>query len=94
MKKIILLGLILGLAGCMSTANFFEVQATSVQNSGYWTGQYDRLVGTLKLNSDGTGVICQDGMGTARVMSVKNQMINSIHRMAASGKCKMKHSTL
>lgn len=71
MKKIIFLSLILGLAGCMSTANFFEVQATSVQNSGYWTGQYDRLVGTLKLNADGTGVICQDGMGTARVMSVK-----------------------
>ncbi len=71
MKKIILLSLVLGLVGCASTVNFFDVQTTPVQNSGYWTGQYDRLVATLKLNSNGTGVICQDAMGTARIMSVK-----------------------
>ncbi len=66
-----LLTIVIGLAGCASTKSFFDVQATPVNNSGYWTGQYERLVGTLKLNSDGTGVICQDGMGTARLMSVK-----------------------
>ncbi|HFE7333993.1 TPA: J517_1871 family lipoprotein, partial [Acinetobacter baumannii] len=49
----------------------FDIHPTPVSNSGYWTGQFDRLVGTLILESDGTGVICQDHLGTARVMSVK-----------------------
>ncbi|MFH4221879.1 J517_1871 family lipoprotein, partial [Acinetobacter baumannii] len=72
MKKILLAGFLgLGLAGCATTANFFDIHPTPVSNSGYWTGQFDRLVGTLILESDGTGVICQDHLGTARVMSVK-----------------------
>ncbi|HAV3650238.1 TPA: hypothetical protein JIE98_001853 [Acinetobacter baumannii] len=71
MKKIVLLSLVFGLAGCATTANFFDIHPTPVSNSGYWTGQFDRLVGTLILESDGTGVICQDHLGTARVMSVK-----------------------
>lgn len=72
MKRLFLIGGVgLALTGCATTANFFELQPTPVENSGYWTGQYDRLVGTLKLNNDGTGVICQDAFGTARVMSVK-----------------------
>ena len=71
MNKLLFTGIFLGLVGCASTANFFELQPTPLESSGYWTGQYDRLVGTLKLDANGTGVICQDAFGTARVMSVK-----------------------
>ena len=71
MKKVLGLCLVMGLVGCATTANFFELTPTPTNDSGYWTGQYDRLVGTLRLNTDGTGLICQDAFGTARVMSVK-----------------------
>ena len=71
MKKTVLMCLVVGLFGCATTNNFFDIKATPVINSGYWTGSHDRLVATLKLNADGTGIICQDGLGTARVMSVK-----------------------
>lgn len=70
MKRLFLVGVV-GLVGCATTANFFELQPTAISDSGYWTGQYARLVGTLKLQKDGTGLICQDAFGTARVMSVK-----------------------
>ncbi|HAV3707901.1 J517_1871 family lipoprotein [Acinetobacter baumannii] len=71
MKKIILLSLVFGLVGCVTAHNFFNIHPTPVSNYGYWTGQFDRLVGTLQLERDGTGIICQDSLGTARVMSVK-----------------------
>lgn len=72
MKNILVAGIIgLGLVGCATTHNFFDVQATPVTNSGVWTGQYDRMIATLKLNHDGTGIICQDVFGNAKVMSAK-----------------------
>lgn len=72
MKKILFAAVFgLGMAGCATTHNFFEVQPTPVSNHGAWTGQYDRLVATLKLNQDGSGVICQDTFGSAKVMSAK-----------------------
>lgn len=72
MKKILVAGIMgLGLVGCATTHNFFDVQATPVNNHGSWTGQHDRMVATLKLNQDGSGVICQDVFGNAKVMSAK-----------------------
>lgn len=71
MKKIILLGTFILLSGCATTHNFFEITPTQNKYNGLWTGQYDQLVATLKLNEDGSGEICQDHFGTARVMSVK-----------------------
>lgn len=72
MKKflVVTFGILL-LQGCITAHNFFDIQPTPTVNSGSWTGQYDRLVATLSLKSDGTGVICQDALGTARIMSVK-----------------------
>lgn len=71
MKKIILLGALISLGGCATTHNFFEITPTQNSHSGLWTGQYEQLVATLELKQDGSGVICQDHFGTARVMSVK-----------------------
>lgn len=72
MKKIILLTLLASLFGCATTANFFELTPTHTSNSGYWTGPHSNVsVATLKLNQDGTGVICQDYQGEAKVQSIK-----------------------
>lgn len=73
MKKL-LLGLVvgLGLVGCATTANFFELSPTPTSNDGYWTGAHSNVsVATLKLNKDGTGIICQDYQGVAKVQSIK-----------------------
>lgn len=72
MKNILLLS-VLGLimSGCMATHNFIDVAATPVTSSGYYTGQYNRTITTIKINQDGTGLICEDVIGTARVMSIK-----------------------
>ncbi|EXD25980.1 J517_1871 family lipoprotein [Acinetobacter baumannii] len=72
MKKIILLGLIGLLGGCATTANFFELTPSQTENYGYWTGAHSNVsVATLKLNQDGTGIICQDYQGEAKVQSIK-----------------------
>lgn len=72
MKNIILLGLIGLLSGCATTANFFELSPTPTSNDGYWTGAHSNVsVATLKLNQDGTGIICQDYQGEAKVQSIK-----------------------
>ncbi|EXC47691.1 J517_1871 family lipoprotein [Acinetobacter baumannii] len=72
MKKIILIGLISLMSGCATTANFFELTPTEANNYGYWTGAHSNVsVATLKLNKDGTGIICQDYQGEAKVQSIK-----------------------
>ncbi|EMI8961174.1 hypothetical protein M4D47_19185 [Acinetobacter baumannii] len=72
MKKIILLGLAVLMSGCATTANFFELLPTQTSNDGYWTGAHSNIsVATLKLNKDGTGIICQDYQGEAKVQSIK-----------------------
>lgn len=72
MKNIILLGVIGLLSGCATTANFFELTPTETNNYGYWTGAHLNVsVATLKLNKDGTGIICQDYQGEAKVQSIK-----------------------
>ncbi|WP_336034069.1 J517_1871 family lipoprotein [Acinetobacter bereziniae] len=72
MNKIILLVCgVLGLGGCATTHDYFSIVPTQNKIDGLWTGQYDTLVASLKLKADGTGIICQDHLGTARLMSVK-----------------------
>lgn len=71
MRKLFSFGvLVVGLIGCATTHDYFSLKPTSTQ-SGVWTGQYNQLVATMKINSDGTGVICQDVTGRAKLMSVK-----------------------
>lgn len=73
MKRIIL-GCLLGVAlvGCATTEDFFAIKPTPTSNVGLWTGAHNQIsVATLKLNNDGTGIICQDYMGTAKSVSVK-----------------------
>lgn len=71
MKKLFLsAALIFTVTGCSTTHDYFSLQPTPMQPS-TWTGQYDQLVATVKINSDGTGVICQDVTGKAKLMSVK-----------------------
>lgn len=72
MKKIIVLGSVVFFSGCATTANFFELTPTEANNYGYWTGAHSNVsVATLKLNKDGTGIICQDYQGEAKVQSIK-----------------------
>lgn len=72
MKKFILLGIAVLFAGCATTENFFELTPTQTNNQGYWTGAHSNIsVATLKLNQDGTGIICQDYQGAAKVQSIK-----------------------
>lgn len=60
------------MSGCATTANFFELTPTEANNYGYWTGAHSNVsVATLKLNKDGTGIICQDYQGEAKVQSIK-----------------------
>lgn len=61
----------LGLVGCASTHNFIDVNNTTFNHPGYYTGHYSRSLTTIKINQDGTGLICEDVIGTARVMSIK-----------------------
>ncbi len=79
------------MGGCATTANFFELTPTGTNNHGYWTGAHNNVsVATLKLNQDGTGVICQDYQGEARVQSIKKVGNKVIHKMAHFGLLKMK----
>lgn len=72
MNKLFLLGLTVLLGGCATTANFFELTPSQAENYGYWTGAHSNIsVATLKLNKDGTGIICQDYQGKSKVQSIK-----------------------
>ncbi|MBF7694173.1 J517_1871 family lipoprotein [Acinetobacter pollinis] len=73
MKKIILGCFIaIALTGCATTEDFFAIKPVPTSNIGLWTGAHNQIsVATLKLNNDGTGIICQDYMGTAKSVSVK-----------------------
>ncbi|TCM62300.1 hypothetical protein EC844_12528 [Acinetobacter calcoaceticus] len=70
--KLLPIALILGLSGCATTANFFELTSTPMSNHGFWTGAHESIsVATLKINQNGAGVICQDYSGIAKVVSIK-----------------------
>lgn len=69
--NVLVFGLLISLSGCATTQDFFSITPTPTNLAGTWTGQYEQLVATLILKNDGTGQICQDHIGTARLISVK-----------------------
>ncbi|MDR3027252.1 MAG: hypothetical protein LBV35_02205 [Acinetobacter sp.] len=74
MKKLFIPALItiIGLSGCTTTANFFELKPSTMEYSGNWTGAHQNVsVATLKIKQDGTGIICQDYSGIAKIVAIK-----------------------
>lgn len=83
MQKIIVLSLIFLLSGCVSPTNqmnnnnFSEVQPSTPSISGIWTISIGPSISTIKLDSDGNGVLCDDTNGHVVFNKVKyaNNMI-------------------
>lgn len=69
MKKIILLGVVVLLGGCatpstqMINNKFSEVQPSMPSVSGIWTISIGTSISTIKLDSDGNGILCDDTNG-------------------------------
>ncbi|MDS7926716.1 hypothetical protein EXD98_03975 [Acinetobacter pittii] len=83
MQKIIVLSLIFLLSGCVSPTNqmnnnnFSEVQPSTPSISGIWTISIGPSISTIKLDSDGNGVLCDDTSGHVvfnKVKSVNNMI--------------------
>lgn len=83
MKKIILLGVVVLFGGCVSPATqminnkFSEVQPSIPSVSGIWTISIGPSISTIKLDSDGNGILCDDTNGHVVFNKVKyaNNMI-------------------
>ena len=83
MKKIILLGVVVLLGGCVTPATqminnkFSELQPSIPSVSGIWTISIGPTISTIKLDSDGNGILCDDTNGHVVFNKVKyaNNMI-------------------
>ncbi|MEQ1160213.1 J517_1871 family lipoprotein [Acinetobacter calcoaceticus] len=83
MKKIILLGVVVLFGGCVTPATqminnkFSEVQPSIPSVSGIWTISIGPSISTIKLDSDGNGILCDDTNGHVVFNKVKytNDMI-------------------
>lgn len=83
MQKIIALSLVFLLSGCVSPTTqmannkFSEVQPSTPPVSGIWTISISPSISTIKLDSDGNGVLCDDTSGQVVFNKVKyaNNMI-------------------
>ncbi|WP_368662603.1 J517_1871 family lipoprotein [Acinetobacter geminorum] len=83
MKKIISLSLIFSLSGCVTPTTqiinnkFSEVQPSIPSVSGIWTFSIDPNISTIRLDSDGNGILCEDTSGHVVLNKVKyaNNMI-------------------
>lgn len=83
MKTIILLGVVVLFGGCVSPATqminnkFSEVQPSIPSVSGIWTISIGPSISTIKLDSDGNGILCDDTNGHVVFNKVKyaNNMI-------------------
>lgn len=83
MEKIIALSLIFLLSGCaspttqMTNNKFSEVQPSTPLVSGIWTFSIGSSISTIKLDSDGNGILCDDTNGHVVFNKVKyaNNMI-------------------
>jgi hypothetical protein len=83
MKKIILLGVGVLLGGCVTPSTqminnkFSEVQPSIPSVSGIWTISIGSSISTIKLDSDGNGILCDDTNGHVVFNKVKyaNNMI-------------------
>lgn len=83
MKKIIALSLIFLLSGCVTPTTqminnkFSELQPSTPLVSGIWTFSIGSSISTIKLDSDGNGILCDDTNGHVVFNKVKyaNNMI-------------------
>ncbi|WP_127491725.1 J517_1871 family lipoprotein [Acinetobacter calcoaceticus] len=83
MKKIFALSLFLLLSGCVTPATqmvnnkFSEIQPSTPSVSGVWTVSISPGISTIKLDSDGNGILCDDTSGHVVFNKVKyaNNMI-------------------
>lgn len=83
MKKIILLGVVVLFGGCVTASTqminnkFSEVQPSIPSVSGIWTISISPSISTIKLDSDGNGILCDDTNGHVVFNKVKyaNNMI-------------------
>ncbi|MBJ9738020.1 hypothetical protein I5523_00025 [Acinetobacter oleivorans] len=83
MQKIIALSLVFLLSGCVSPTaqmvnnKFNEEQPSTPSISGIWTISIGPSISTIKLDSDGNGVLCDDTSGHVVFNKVKyaNNMI-------------------
>lgn len=90
MKKIILLGVLVLFGGCVTPATqminnkFSEVQPSIPSVSGIWTISIGPTISTIKLDSDGNGILCDDTNGHVVFNKVKyaNNMIYIQNGMA------------
>lgn len=90
MKKIILLGVVVLFGGCVTSATqminnkFSEVQPSIPSVSGIWTISIGPSISTIKLDSDGNGILCDDNNGYVVFNKVKyvNNMIYIQNGMA------------
>ncbi|WP_459659777.1 hypothetical protein ACL9Z5_001936 [Acinetobacter calcoaceticus] len=77
MKKIILLGVVVLLGGCVTPSTqminnkFSEVQPSIPSVSGIWTISIGPSISTIKLDSDGNGILCDDTNGHVVFNEVK-----------------------
>lgn len=83
MQKIIALSLVFLLSGCVSPTaqmvnnKFNEEQPSTPSISGIWTISIGPSISTIKLDSDGNGVLCDDTRGHVVFNKIKyvNNMI-------------------
>ena len=83
MQKIIALSLVFLLSGCISPTaqmvnnKFNEEQPSTPSISGIWTISIGPSISTIKLDSDGNGVLCDDTRGHVVFNKIKyvNNMI-------------------
>ncbi|WP_354667705.1 J517_1871 family lipoprotein [Acinetobacter pittii] len=83
MQKIIALSLVFLLSGCVSPTTqitnnkFNEEQPSTPSVSGIWTISIGPSISTIKLDSDGNGILCDDTSGHVVFNKVKyvNNMI-------------------
>ncbi|WP_168396647.1 J517_1871 family lipoprotein [Acinetobacter indicus] len=79
MKKILMISVVGLLAGgCVSPATqmidnkFLDVQVTQPEVTGIWTTAAAGGLSTIKLNQDGTGIMCEDNGNSVNVYQLRN----------------------
>lgn len=77
MKKLLLILPFLALGGCVTPTtqmldnNFSEVQPKAPSAAGIWTVSIGPGISTIKLEIDGTGVLCEDTSGHVVLNKIK-----------------------
>ncbi len=79
MKKILtLIAASLALVACVSPAteminnNFLDVKATQPQITGIWTAAVGPGLSTIKLNQDGSGLMCESTGAQTNIFKIKH----------------------